>query len=80
VARGGIGQGYGAEAELGANGRAVNGCGGKRVAIEEGEGLRYEVRVGGEVCAKEGLALFWGIVQGESEGGFDLLVAIRSHV
>ncbi len=35
-----VGHGYGAKPELGADGGAVEGCGGERVGIEEREGLR----------------------------------------
>ena len=77
--RGCIGHGYGAKAELGADGGTIDGGGGECVGIEEREGLCQEVRVVGKVCAEERFALFWGIVQGEPESGFDLLVAIWGH-
>jgi hypothetical protein len=41
--------------------------------------LGQKVRIVSEVRAEEGFALFWWIVQGKAESGFDLLVAIRGH-
>ena len=48
-ARGGVGHGYGSKAELCADDWVVDGCDGECVRIEEGECLRDEIRVGGEV-------------------------------
>jgi hypothetical protein len=41
--------------------------------------LGQKVRIVSEVRAEEGFALFWWIVQGEAESGFDLLIAVRIH-